>query len=636
MQGWLLGPGVRLVARLRLGWKFALVGAVFILGLGWLTLELVRSQTEVISFARQERLGVVYLQDQRQVFQAALGSGGDPGPAALERLAGTDARLGAGLDTRADLGRVREQWAKAVAASPGGGDPWRPALDALLALNSQVGDTSNLILDPDIDSYYTMDLVLLKIGQIQSLIHDIQFLAGHTPAGGELSGTDRTQLVVLTGQIVGLLDGVRDDIRDGKAFSTPMVKARLAGPAGAFLDQTDALLALVKQRVAGQAAAVPAQALLAAGALPIASGFQFYDTAAQVLDDLLQIRIHGRHVVMYRDLAIAAAVVLLSFYLFLALYLQMSRACSDLKVLAAAMGEGDLTWRLASRDEDEIGQVTLAFDQLSQRFRGTFSDFTAVANQLAAASEQLASCAEEVSRTAGSLAETSHEQEQANQTVHTAMGRLHASIDGVAAHVQAIQKEASASVERVGEGDQAGSAIHAAMGEIHTNTEQTRQALGVIQEISRKTNLLSLNAAIEAAKAGAHGRGFAVVAEEIGKLARNSREAAREIDGFIQASSEAVALGRTTADAVSQVLLGIRDQTVTTARQVEEINQLASEQIQTSAGVAAQVEQNESATQLNVVASQELVEAVDEFAHTAFDLGRMAEQLATGMAGFRI
>ncbi|MDR3670174.1 MAG: methyl-accepting chemotaxis protein [Holophaga sp.] len=640
----LVSPGVHLVARYRLAGKFALVGAVFLLSLGWLTLEMVRTQNETIAFARQERQGVVYLHELRRVFQAALGSdpgsGGSGGSAALDGLAAVDAKMGADLQTGEHLQRVRRQWdasglASGKAAAQGASDLRRPLLDELLALNGQVGDTSNLILDPDIDSYYTMDLVLLKVLQFQSIDHDMQRLAQQAAQARTLAPGARTQLSVLTVELQGLLDGFRDDIRDSKAFSTAAVKARLAGPAAGLLKQSDAMLELVQKRVAGENVLATVDEATEAGRRAIESGFQFYDAAGPTLDDLLQARIHQRNIVKYRDLAITALGILLSLYLFLALYLYMNQAFGGLTQLASALEAGDLTQRLESPGQDEIGRMTAGFDQVSLHFRKIFGNFSGVANQLAAASVELASGAEQVSRTVTSLSKTSLEQQEANHSVSASMRELHQSIDAVATHVAAIQQETSASVERVREGDAAQGRIVLAMDEIRDNAEGTRKAVVLIRDIARQTNLLSLNAAIEAAKAGAQGKGFAVVAEEINKLARHSGEAAKEIEKFVEASHQAVDRGTSKVGSVTQSLNDLHARIDATAGKVESIHALTSTQAVTSASVATQVDQNDAAAKLNAAGSQELAQAVEEFAHTSSELGRMADQLATDIKGYR-
>ncbi len=106
--------------------------------------------------------------------------------------------------------------------------------------------------------------------------------------------------------------------------------------------------------------------------------------------------------------------------------------------------------------------------------------------------------------------------------------------------------------------------------------------------------------------------------------------------GFIDASREAVHHGEATVGTVIQALGSLRTQIDVTAGKVEGIQALATRQTLTSAGVASQVEQNDHVAQLNADASQDLVHAVEEFARTALDLGRMAGQLATGMKGFHI
>lgn len=108
------------------------------------------------------------------------------------------------------------------------------------------------------------------------------------------------------------------------------------------------------------------------------------------------------------------------------------------------------------------------------------------------------------------------------------------------------------------------------------------RAVKVIQDIARQTNLLSLNAAIEAAKAGQHGKGFAVVAEEVRKLAERSGSAAKEIARLIEDSNLAVAQGQDTVQEAVTALGRIREHIAHLSHVSEAVGLAAHEQIQAS------------------------------------------------------
>jgi len=166
-------------------------------------------------------------------------------------------------------------------------------------------------------------------------------------------------------------------------------------------------------------------------------------------------------------------------------------------------------------------------------------------------------------------------------------------------------------------------------------TAKVVQAVRVIQEIARQTNLLSLNAAIEAAKAGQMGKGFAVVAEEVRKLAERSGSAAKEIATLIEASDTAVAEGRGTVTQTVEVLGGIRDHIGQVTSMALEIGAALEEQARTSNEVAQQVEEGARRASENASASTQLSATVQSLAETSDRLAATADGLQALTAQFR-
>jgi methyl-accepting chemotaxis protein len=291
------------------------------------------------------------------------------------------------------------------------------------------------------------------------------------------------------------------------------------------------------------------------------------------------------------------------------------------------MAGGDLTAQAQVLSSDEIGQLAGTFNRMVEQLNQSLQNVEMASARVASGSIELAASAEEMSRTVDETARVGEGLQAAGREVQTNLKSLDANLAALGDHAQRTGTESERAVQDALLGTEAGRGTTKGMQEIRESTGRIVQAVKVIQEIANQTNLLSLNAGIEAAVAGPHGKGFSVVADEIRKLAERSARAAREIEQIILRTEEAVAGGVASVDATLGHLEAIGGRIADVSGHIREIGGLSREQAKTSSAVGAMMDQTASRLDQNAAATQELAATVQEVTRTAEDLSKVAEGL---------
>lgn len=480
----------------------------------------------------------------------------------------------------------------AAAATTPTVDAYAHVIADLRGMIAHSGDTSNLILDPDLDSYYTMDITLLALPQTQDRLAQMMF-AGHAILSGTPTDDDKRKFAIYAAMLqeadhdrIGA--DVQTAINEDQNFGgvSKSLQERLPASFAEYSAATKAFIALNTEAAAGARAVTPAE-YVDAGTRAREASFAMWDVAVDELDVVMRTRVDGFKSQRITGLAVTGITLFLSALLVL--------------VITRSI----------------IVPLEHTSDALAQ-----------AAQEIASASDQLASSAHALSTGAT-------EQAQSLETATGSMNQIASLATGNADRSKSAREMMSQLARHTDESTRMLDAMVRGMEAIRGSSDGIARIIRTIDEIAFQTNVLSLNAAVEAARAGKAGAGFAVVADEVRSLAQRSADAAHETGALIEESrvtatqgSEQVALVVTTIAQFMERIGHIREL-------MDEIDGASRDQATGVRQAAEGVHQVERGVQSASATAEETAAASEELAAQAAVARTFVEDLRAALRGTR-
>ncbi len=271
---------------------------------------------------------------------------------------------------------------------------------------------------------------------------------------------------------------------------------------------------------------------------------------------------------------------------------------------ADQVAQGDLTSTVDINQKDEIGELAEALKKMVSRLKAIVGDIKSGADNIAGASQQLSSGAQQISSGVSEQASASEE--------------VSSSMEEMAANIQQNTENAIKTLDISSKSSNSVEQVALASEDSMMAVRDIFSKISVVVEIAEKTDLLAINAAVEAARAGDQGRGFAVVAAEVRKLAERSQLAASEI---VALAEKGLKMTEDSNGLLKSIVPDIQE----TSRLVEEIATASREQESGVNQVNTAIQQLSMVTQQNASSSEEMAGSSEEMAAQAEDLERITQ-----------
>nr|WP_110972804.1 methyl-accepting chemotaxis protein [Pseudomonas huaxiensis] len=495
-----------------------------------------------------------------------------------------------------------------------------------------VASQSGLNQDADSAMRQLSELVTTVTPQVTQMLGEGRAMGSYSLGQGFINSTASTRFEDLLQQLEKLAADYALKVQDALAGDT-QAQARLGSQAAssqASLKQASELFE--SQVVVAETLDAPWTAFYQQTSDLMARTYELNEATVAFLDQQLQQRLAEYRSHMILLVVALATVFLLIVYLYSGFYASTRNTLSSLGAVMDKVAAGDMTVSFQAQSRDELGELGQVFNGTVQRIHDliervgqTVSEVERQAEQVhvvssrsnqavsgqrgqieqvATAMNQMSATAQEVARSAAAAVSSAHSVNQETVTGRGLVESQQGSIAGLAAEI-----------------DQSVVVIN----QLVSDSQAISRVLEVIKSIAEQTNLLALNAAIEAARAGEQGRGFAVVADEVRTLAKRTQQSTGEIDEMISRLQNGVGAAVRAMDSSHQMAAGTVSQSQQVQQALENILGAIGMIVDQNQQIAAAVEQQTAVAHdidQNIVQINRAAEHTTQGAHQTEDASR--------------
>lgn len=522
----------------------------------------------------------------------------------------------------------------------------------LKTLSLHISDTSNLIVDPKLDTHYLIDVGLIKMLDTQEIVSQLSSLGEGIFMRKKMSDEERANLQSLVALLRDRLNSSRNDLQklfnyEKIAHNQAETESRLKDTAQQYFSATQNLIDFVeKNLLAAKEIGSDLPGFITLSRKARQASWDFWDSSMDQLAQLLELRLNHYNWLQRLSVLLSLLSALAGFVIGFLIMREISRPLTNLATAAKHLAGGDLSTRVPVQYEDEVGQVGVAFNHMAESFQELIG-------QLQWTGIQLTTSTTEIAATAKQQEATIVEQEATTKEIAATAREISSNAKEFAKTMSQVSQGAEQTSSLASSGKAGLTRMEAIMHQMVDAAGNIASKLAVLNEkagsitsivttigkVADQTNLLSLNAAIEAEKAGEYGRSFSVIAREIRRLADQTANATLDIEKMVNEMVSAVSAGVMGVDKFSEEINTGVKQVSTVGEQlskiIEQVQQQTSSFESVNQGMQAQSQSaeqiNESINQLSE-AAQQTTESIRQFHNAIEQLNHAAQEMQNAVS----